>query len=165
MKLAAFKVSRLSSDASAMFAIGPAIGDCVTIRSGVQFYWLILGVLTVWRITHFLQAEDGPWDMVIRLRRFVGEGFWGRLLDCFYCLSVWIAAPIAFLIGQSWPERALLWPSLSAAAILCERVTNKTPGVPPAPFAEEPGEDQDHGMLRTEKAADERPDDARPSGE
>ena len=65
-----------------------------TIRSGVKFYWLILGVLTVWRITHFLQAEDGPWDIVIRLRRFVGEGLWGRLLDCFYCLSVWIAAPI-----------------------------------------------------------------------
>ncbi len=76
-------------------------------------------------------------------RRFVGEGFWGKLLDCFYCLSVWIAAPIAYLIGQSWLERALLWPSLAAAAILLERVTNPEPRVPPAPFVEGRGEEQD----------------------
>ena len=131
----------------------------------MKFYWLTLGTLTVWRITHFLQAEDGPWDVVIRMRQLVGEGFWGRLLDCFYCLSVWIAAPIAYLVGQSWPERALLWPSLSAAAILLERVTSAAPKVPPAPFAEDPGEDQDNDMLRSEKTADEKPSDSRSRGE
>jgi hypothetical protein len=131
----------------------------------MKFYWLVLGALTVWRITYFLQAEDGPWDIVIRVRQFVGEGFWGKLLDCFYCLSVWIAVPIAYLVGQSWLERALLWPSLSAAAILLERVTNRAPGVPPALFAEDPGEERDNGMLRTEKTADEKPSDSRSPGE
>jgi hypothetical protein len=131
----------------------------------MRFYCFVLGLLTVWRITHFLQAEDGPWDVVIRLRQFVGEGFWGKLLDCFYCLSVWVAVPIACLVGQSWKERALLWPSLSAAAILLERITNAAPRIPPAPFVEDPGEEQDHGMLRTEKAADEKPGDPRSPGE
>jgi len=130
----------------------------------MKFYWLVLGVLTVWRVTFFLQAEDGPWDIVIRVREFVAEGFWGKLLDCFYCLSVWIAAPMAYLLGQSWTERALLWPSLSAAAILLERVTNKAPRVQPALFAEDPGEEQDNGMLRTEKAADEEPGDSHSAG-
>jgi uncharacterized protein DUF1360 len=131
----------------------------------MKFYWLVLGGLTVWRITYFLQAEDGPWDIVIRVRQFVGEGFWGKLLDCFYCLSVWVAAPIAYLLGQSWLERALLWPSLSAAAILIERVTNAGPRVQPAPFAEDPVEEQNHGMLRTEKGADAKPGDSRSPGE
>jgi len=127
----------------------------------MKFYWLVLGVLTVWRFTHFLWAEDGPWEIVIRLRRWAGEGFWGKLLDCFYCLSFWIAAPLAFLVGQSWLERVLLWPSLSAASILLERVTNVAPRVPPARFAEDP----DNGVLRTEKAADEKPGDAGSPGE
>jgi hypothetical protein len=131
----------------------------------MKFYLLVLGVLTVWRITYFLQAEDGPWDIVIRVRRWVGEGFWGKLLDCFYCLSVWVAAPIAYLMGQSWLERVLLWPSLSAAAILLERVTNSAPKVPPAPFAEDPRDEQDNGMLRTEKTADEKPGDPRSPSE
>ena len=47
-------------------------------------YRFSLGTLCVWRITHLLDAEDGPWDVVVRLRRRAAEGFWGQLLDCFY---------------------------------------------------------------------------------
>jgi hypothetical protein len=79
-------------------------------------------------------------------------------------VSVWIAAPIAYLVGQSWLERALLWPSFSAAAILLERVTNPAARIPPAPFADDPSKEQNNGMLRTEKTADEKPDDARSPG-
>lgn len=100
----------------------------------MKFYWLVFGVLTVWTITHFLQAEDGLWEIVIRIRQFLGAGFWGKFLDCFYCLSVWVSAPIAYLAGQSWPERALLWPSFSAPAMLLEGVAKPAPG----PFAEDP---------------------------
>jgi len=92
----------------------------------------------VWRITHLLYAEDGPWDVSVRLRRTAGDSFWGKLLDCFYCLSIWVAAPLAFLVGQSWWERILLWPSLSAGASLLERVTAIR--IPPATFAEDPAD-------------------------
>jgi Protein of unknown function (DUF1360) len=67
-----------------------------------------------------VQAEDNPWEVVVRLRRSAGGGSWGKLLDCFYCLSVWVAAPLAVLLDRSWCERALLWPSLSAGASLLE---------------------------------------------
>ena len=103
----------------------------------MRFYWLLLGVLCVWRITHLLQAEDGPWDLIVRLRRRAGEGFWGKLLDCFYCLSVWIAAPFAVLLGEGLVERILLWPALSAGAILLERATDRGGGEPPALFTED----------------------------
>src|SRR5215831_15216632 len=104
----------------------------------MKLYRFLFGVLTVWRITHLLQAEDGPWDFVVHLRRSAGDSFWGRLLDCFYCLSLWVAAPLAFLLGQSWWERVLLWPSLSAGASLLEQATNPALRIPPAPFAEDP---------------------------
>ncbi len=88
-------------------------------------YWLVLGILGVWRLTHLLNAEDGPWDLLVRLRRAVGNSFWGSLMDCFYCLSLWVAAPFAWVIGHGWRERLLLWPALSGAAILLERVTRR----------------------------------------
>ena len=91
----------------------------------MDFYRLVLGVLVVWRITHLLFAEDGPWDVVIPLRRQAGAGFWGKLLDCFNCLSLWIAAPLVLLLGGGWTERLLLWPALSAGAILLERLTSR----------------------------------------
>jgi hypothetical protein len=90
----------------------------------VSFYVLTLGVLATWRVTHFLQAEDGPADIVVRLRGRLGNGALGRLLDCFYCLSVWVAAPVAIWIGQRWDERGLLVLALSGGAILLERATN-----------------------------------------
>jgi len=46
----------------------------------MRFYWFALAALCVWRITHLLQAEDGPLDFVVRFRRRAGTGFWGKLL-------------------------------------------------------------------------------------
>lgn len=109
-------------------------------------YRFSLGILSVWRITHLLHAEDGPWHVVVRLRRRAGEGFWGQLLDCFYCLSVWIAAPLAFFLGDKPSERILLWPALSAGAILLERVTGPGYGEAPAPFVE--NSEDENAMLR-----------------
>jgi hypothetical protein len=101
-----------------------------------DWFWFLMGALAVWRVTHLLHAEDGPWQLIVRLRCVAGTGFWAELLDCFYCLSLWIAAPVAVLLGASWKERLLIWPALSAAAILLERVTTRQPPAPP-PYIEE----------------------------
>jgi hypothetical protein len=84
----------------------------------------ILATLAVWRFTHLLVAEDGPFKLIVWLRAKAGSGFWGNLLDCFYCLSLWIAIPFAVLMGGSRWQKFLLWPALSAAAILLNRVAD-----------------------------------------
>ena len=96
----------------------------------MRFYWLLVGTLGVWRITHLLTAEDGPSEVLVRLRRKAGSGFWGSLLDCFYCLSLWVAVPFAFFIGEAAKERSFLWLAFSAGAILLERVTSNEPAKP-----------------------------------
>jgi hypothetical protein len=104
----------------------------------MRFYWLLIGVLCVWRLTHLLSAEDGPWDLLVRFRRIFGDGVLGKLLDCFYCLSLWIAAPFAYLLGETTVERWLLWPALSGGACLLERATERPPEPEAAPYYEEP---------------------------
>ena len=84
-------------------------------------YWVVVGALATWRVAHLLYAEDGPWNAVVRLRAAAGSGFLGEMMDCFYCLSLWTAVPIAILTGDDWRERILLWPALSAASIFLER--------------------------------------------
>jgi hypothetical protein len=89
---------------------------------------LLVVLLAVWRITHLLWGEDGPGDIFVRLRRLAGETFFGHLLDCFYCLSLWIALPFAWFMGIGWPQRFVLWFAFSGGAILLQRVTaDKTP--------------------------------------
>lgn len=108
-------------------------------------YRLLLGVLVVWRITHLLHAENGPWNLLARVRDGLGRLGLGGLLDCFYCLSLWVALPAAWLLGSDLEHRLLLWPALSAGAILIERVTHRDEA-PPAVFVE--GEIA-HELLRT----------------
>lgn len=103
----------------------------------MRFYVLTLAVLAVWRITHLLHAEDGPWNLLFRLRKLAGAGFGGNLMDCFYCLSLWVAVPIAFLVPATWLERFLWWPALSAAAILLERLTSSRGEEAPALYFED----------------------------
>jgi hypothetical protein len=95
----------------------------------VPFYWLIVGVLAVWRLTHLLHAEDGPWSLLLKLRALAGTGIFGSLLDCFYCLSLWVSVPFAYALGESWWERLLLWPALSGAAILLQNVSHRLQNV------------------------------------
>jgi hypothetical protein len=92
-----------------------------------RFYFLAIATLAAWRVTHLLSAEDGPWDLMVRLRRVAGEGFFGKLLDCFYCLSLWVAAPLALMAESNWSDRVLLWLAISAGAILLERATSRKP--------------------------------------
>jgi hypothetical protein len=73
-----------------------------------HFYELTVGILVVGRFAHLLYAEDGPWGSMVRLRRAAGEGIWASLLDCFCCLSLWLALPFALLLDEDLTERLLL---------------------------------------------------------
>ena len=85
----------------------------------------IIILLAVWRITHLFQAEDGPFDLIYKLRLFVGDGFFGKLMDCFYCLSIWVSIIPAIYFGFSAASILLLTFAFSGGAILLEKLTNK----------------------------------------
>ena len=94
----------------------------------------ILAALAVWRITHLLAYEDGPADMIFRLRAWLGDRFWGRLMDCFLCLSLWIAAPAAVLVTRRPADCVLTWLALSGAACLLERIGARPVDTVPQPL-------------------------------
>jgi Protein of unknown function (DUF1360) len=91
----------------------------------------LLAVLATWRVTHLLANEDGPADVIFRLRRSLGGGFIGSLMDCFNCMSVWIAAPLALFVSQNLLSWAVSWLALSGAACLLERFGGGSAGAPP----------------------------------
>ena len=82
-----------------------------------------LGALATWRVTHLIAEEDGPADAVVRLRVRLGTSQLGRLMDCFACTSVWVAAPVALAVARRPREGPLTWLALSGAACLLERMT------------------------------------------
>jgi Protein of unknown function (DUF1360) len=105
----------------------------------IQF---IIGVFAVWRITHLFQAEDGPWGIIYKLRKLLGSGFLGSLMDCFYCLSMWMALPVSLLYAKDWKMFLLYWFALSGAAIVVEKISSGTKAYPQEFFIENDDNDQ-----------------------
>lgn len=85
----------------------------------------VLAVLATWRVTHLLANEDGPADLIARLRRQLGESMLGGLMDCFYCLSLWVAAPLAVLLSDEPLMWVVSWLAVSGGACLIERLGEK----------------------------------------
>lgn len=109
--------------------------------------------LAVWRATHLLVEEDGPANAVARLRARVGDGALGEVMDCFYCLSAWVAAPVSLTVARRVREVPLAWLALSGAACLLERATS-------APIAHPKGEND--GLLwREAEEVEGEPNDGR----
>ena len=111
------------------------------------FIEFFLGILCVWRLTHLLHNEDGPWDIFVTFRRKLPAGFWNGLLSCFYCLSLWVSIPFALVIGATLKDQVLLWPALSAGAIVIESAISRMEADLPAQYYEDE-EDDENDMLR-----------------
>ena len=86
---------------------------------------LVLCCLATWRLTHLIVFEDGPWDIVARVRALFGDSVVGKAMDCFYCTGVWIAIPFAFVVGHSLLNWVLSWLAISGTASLLEKATNR----------------------------------------
>ena len=87
----------------------------------------VCAMLATWRLTHLLTAEDGPGDVVVHLRARLGDSMAGRAMDCMYCLSVWIAAPLAlFVVNTDVVSWAVTWLALSGGACLLDRLASRS---------------------------------------
>jgi hypothetical protein len=90
-----------------------------------SLFWIkfVLATLATWRLTHLLVSEDGPGDIVARLRALLPGSMIRALAGCFGCLSLWVAAPFAFFVSARFLDIVVSWLALSGAAFLLERMS------------------------------------------
>jgi hypothetical protein len=110
--------------------------------------------LAVWRVTHLLAYEDGPADVIAKLRMRAGGGQLGELMDCFGCLSIWVAVPFALFAARRPTDRVVSWLALSGAACLVEQITTGREEI--VDLTPQSG-GQQHGLLQPEANGNDRP--------
>jgi hypothetical protein len=120
----------------------------------MQDLWprLVIASLATWRLTHLLAREDGPLLLIARLRRMAGASLLGQMFDCFNCMSLWVAAPVAIWTGVDVFQIIMIWLALSGAACLCERLGQPDVVIRQLPDAEVSHENEQgdqHELLRT----------------
>jgi hypothetical protein len=92
------------------------------IVGGERVFRFALAGLAVWRMTHLLALEDGPADVIAKLRVRAGSGPLGELMDCFDCVSIWVAAGFVPFVARRPGERAVSWLALSGVASALQRI-------------------------------------------
>ncbi len=122
----------------------------------------VLAVLATWRVTHLLASEDGPADLIFRFRRLLGQSLAGTLMDCFNCLSLWVAAPMALFVSRQATEWLVSWLAISGGACLLERLGREPVIAQPAPQSSEG--DVNH-VLWTEARGADNPTVTGPAGD
>src|SRR5262249_16944150 len=93
-------------------------------------------------------SELEPWMRFALAVVHLGAGFAGKLLDCFYCLSLWVAAPLSFFVSRKPNDVIPIWLALSGAACLLERIGSDQVVIQELSQPQEVGS---YGMLRPEE--------------
>lgn len=107
----------------------------------------VLAVLATWRVTHLLANEDGPADIIVRFRASLGQSIVGKMMDCFQCLSLWVAALAALFISRHLLEWLFCWVAISGGACLLERMGQEPVVIQPM---SQPAEGDSNHVLRSE---------------
>lgn len=113
---------------------------------------LVLLALAVFRGAALLTQDDGPWDVFLRLRMAVGVydrneygkvgGFWAALLECPYCMGMWMAlVAVVVLVAVPFPVEfprdpvsacfaflwlGVTWFALAGAQAVLERIAGRS---------------------------------------
>ena len=98
----------------------------------------VIFFLAVWRMSKLVTEEEGPGMIFSRLRELSGAEYQGlpeqwdvltwyaKLLQCPYCLSVWVALflSLLYITNQKLYRVVVMSLSGSAATVLIEDYTN-----------------------------------------
>lgn len=102
----------------------------------IYMVYLVYG-MACWRLTSLLIREEGPYNSFGIIREWVGiihdsdrkpmgypETLLGKLFECSWCLSVWIAGALVlgYIFLPTISFYFALWLSLSTITILIEEV-------------------------------------------
>jgi hypothetical protein len=90
-------------------------------RQPAEPHLFVLTGLAVWRATALVAYESGPFRILDRLRRRMVVLRLERLIGCFHCLALWIAAIAVLGVYKiSWWS-VLLWLAVAGAVSIVER--------------------------------------------
>jgi hypothetical protein len=85
-----------------------------------------LSVLATWRLTALIAYESGPFRSLEALRRLLVRARLGRLVGCFHCVGVWIAAFVVVIVYRWEPLTVLMWLAVAGAVSIIERWLGET---------------------------------------
>jgi hypothetical protein len=75
----------------------------------------VQAILATYFITLLTSQYDGPFNIIVRFRDLMPDSI-QEVLECFVCLSTYVAIPFAFAVADGW-YILLAYPAIAGGAI------------------------------------------------
>ena len=95
-----------------------------------DWFLFVLLTLAVYRVTQLLVYDDGPFDLIFKIRGKMGvydlsqngepETSLGKLFACPYCVGFWLSILAALSISGSIKSFIILWLAIAGAQTFLE---------------------------------------------
>lgn len=87
----------------------------------------LLALLGIYRLSHMIAMEDGPFDVFAGLRDRAGQRDWvGRGLHCPLCISFWLALSMSGWLALAdlmlWQLFWLVWLGIAGGCLVLHRL-------------------------------------------
>ena len=90
-------------------------------------FQFVVAVLATWRVAHLVAREDGPFDVIVRIRARAGNSTAGHLMDCPHCIGLWIAMPFAWWLATNPATWVAAWLGIAGGSSLAQRLVERQP--------------------------------------
>ena len=86
------------------------------------WYWLVISILVVWRLTILICYETGPFSLMVKIRMILYRLKLGSLIDCFHCAAVWISILITLVIYKPGIKSTFLIFAIAGGTSIIEKL-------------------------------------------
>jgi hypothetical protein len=87
--------------------------------------WPLLLAVATWRLTTMLCHERGPFGAFVELRRLLIHIGLARVIVCFHCTAVWIAASLVAAFHEWRPGSFIVFLAAAGGASIIERFLDR----------------------------------------
>ena len=95
--------------------------------------FIAMSILATYRLAQFIAYDDAPFGLMYKARNYFGRkaansknyGFWwsiAEMINCPFCLGLWIALLIALIVNGFQPYSILLWLAIAGGQAWIENM-------------------------------------------
>ena len=87
-------------------------------------FWFVVAILAAWRVTRLIAREDGPWRLMVAVRRTCYRLRLAGLIECVHCLGMWTSVAITSLMFPLRWSSVWMWLGIAGGVSLLLRLSD-----------------------------------------
>lgn len=91
-----------------------------------NWFWLVIAILVVWRLTTLICYEAGPFNIMTKFRLLLYRIKLGSLIECFHCAAMWASLFVTIALYKTNITLPFMVLAVAGGTSIIERIISLT---------------------------------------